>query len=324
MSNVPTFTLNTGAKIPAIGIGSWMGSYGEADRAEAMVAKALKLGYRAIDTAAGYHNEAAVGRAIRASGIPRRELFVTTKLTGEYHDNVQAGLDASLKELDLEYVDLYLVHWPHAQPNGKLVQPNEYPTVVDTWKQMEKLLETGKCKAIGVSNFDIKKIQSLLDECTVVPAANQIELHPCLPQTKVVKFCKSKGILVTAYSSLGQPNSKLANGTIPDVFFSNDKFKAIAAKHNATVAQVLLSWAVARGINVQPKSETEERLRSNLNAAAIKLDSEDTEFVDNYHKGKGLHRSLLPYHSTGNFVGVFGYTYEQLGWPMVEGGFVQE
>ncbi|KZW03672.1 aado/keto reductase [Exidia glandulosa HHB12029] len=323
MSNIPTFTLNTGAKIPAIGLGSWMGGYGEAERAEAMVAKALKLGYRAIDTAAGYGNEAAVGRAVRASGIPRSEIFVTTKLMGKNHDSVQEGFDASLKELDLEYVDLYLVHWPQASPNGNLVQPNEYPTVVDTWKQMEKLLQTGKCKAIGVSNFDIKKIQSLLDECTVVPAANQIELHPCLPQTKLVEFCKSKGILVTAYSSLGQPGGKLANGeVIPDVFFSNDKFKAIAAKHNATVAQVLLSWAVAKGINVIPKSESEERLRAN--ATVIELDAEDTEFVDNYHKGKGLHRSLLSYHSTGDFVGVFGYTYEQLGWPMVEGGFVKE
>ncbi|KZV83737.1 Aldo/keto reductase [Exidia glandulosa HHB12029] len=291
---IPTFTLNTGAKIPAIGLGAWMGTYGAQERAEAMVAKALKV------PPSG--SEAAVGRAIRASGIPRSEIFVTTKLLSQDHASVQEAFDKSLKELNVEYIDLYLVHWPQAEVNGKIVQPDEYPTIVDTWKQMENLLPTGKCKAIGVSNFDIKKIQRLIDECSVVPAANQIELHPCLPQTDLVAYCRSKGVLVTAYSSL--------------------EFRAIAAKHDATVAQVLLSWAVAKGINVIPKSESEERLRSN--ATIIELDAEDTAFVDNYHKGPGLHRSLLTYHSTGEFVGVVGYTYEQLGWDMVEGGFVRQ
>ncbi|KZV86077.1 Aldo/keto reductase [Exidia glandulosa HHB12029] len=115
---IPTFTLNTGAKIPAIGLGAWMGTYGAQERAEAMVAKALKLGYRAIDTAAGYGSEAAVGRAIRGSGIPRGEIFVTTKLLSKHHSNVQEAFDKSLKELDVEYIDLYLMHWPQAEVNA--------------------------------------------------------------------------------------------------------------------------------------------------------------------------------------------------------------
>ncbi|KZV86079.1 Aldo/keto reductase [Exidia glandulosa HHB12029] len=144
-----------------------------------------------------------------------------------------------------------------------------------------------------------QKIQRLIDdsECTIVPAANQIELHPCLPQTELVAYCQSQGILVTAYSSLGQPGGQLFSGAIiPDVFFSNQKFKAIAAKHNATVAQVLLSWAVAKGINVIPKSESEERLRAN--ATIIELDAEDTAFVDrcrSRRRRKSFHRLLATY-----------------------------
>lgn len=326
MVAIPQFTLNTGAKIPAVGLGVWMGSPGQHERAEAMCATALKLGYRAFDTASGYGNEAAVGRAIRASGVPRSEIFVTTKLGSTHHHKVAEAFETSLKALDIEYIDLYLIHWPQAAVDGKVLTPDEHPDIVDTWKDMEKLLATGKVKAIGVSNFNAERIQRLIDECTVVPAANQVELHPCLPQVALVEFCQSKNVLVTAYSSLGQPGGQISPDgstvTVPDVFFSNDRLKEIATKHAATIAQVLLSWAVARGINVIPKSENADRLRTN--ATVIQLDAEETAFLDDFHKGPGLHRSLLTYHSLADPIGVFKWTYEQLGWPMTRGGFVTQ
>ncbi|EJD49731.1 aado/keto reductase [Auricularia subglabra TFB-10046 SS5] len=323
MSSAPTFTLNTGAKIPSVGLGVWMGSFGNEERAEAMCKKALKVGYRAIDTAAGYGNEAAVGRAVRESGIPRSEIFVTTKLGNGFHDKVQEGFEASLKALDIDYIDLYLMHWPQAVVDGQVLQPDEHPTIVDTWKDMEKLLQTGKVKAIGVSNFDVKKLQRLIDECTVVPAANQIELHPCLPQFEVADFCKKHNIQVTAYSSLGQPGGKRFSDSnaVQNPLFSSEIIQAIASKHNANVGQVLLSWAVQRGVNVIPKSESEERLRANI--TLVPLNEDDMTLLNNFHKGEGLHRSLLTYHDE-KLGGVFGYTYEQLGWPMVKGGFVRQ
>lgn len=323
MSNIPSFTLNTGAKIPSIGLGVWMGAPGKGAQAEAMCAKALKVGYRAFDTAPAYDTEAAVGRAIRASGIPRSEIFVTTKLNSDHHDKVKEGFEASLKALDIEYIDLYLMHWPQAIVDGKILQPEEHPTIVDTWKEMEKLLATGKVKAIGVSNFDEKRIQTLIDECTVVPAANQVELHPCLPQFELVDFCKKHNVQVTAYSSFGQPGQVLSPGAtpVPDVFFTSDLLKGIAAKRNGNVGQVLLSWAVQRGINVIPKSESEERLRANL--TLVSLDDADMAAINSIHKGEGLHRSLLTFHDI-NLPGVVGWTYEQLGWPMVKGGFARK
>ncbi|EJD49751.1 Aldo/keto reductase [Auricularia subglabra TFB-10046 SS5] len=323
MSNIPRFTLNTGAKIPSIGVGVWMGAVGKEAQAESMCAKALKVGYRAFDTAPAYGTEAAVGRAIRASWIPRSEIFVTTKLGSDHHDKVKEGFEASLKALNVDYIDLYLMHWPQAIVDGKILQPEEHPTVVDTWREMEKLLETGKVKAIGVSNFDEKRIQTLIDECTVVPAANQVELHPCLPQFELVDFCKKRNVQVTAYSSFGQPGGIIIPGSppVPDVFFTSDLLKGIAAKRNGTVGQVLLSWAIQRGINVIPKSENEDRLRANL--TLVSLDDGDMAAINDIHKGEGLHRSLLTFHDE-KLPGGVGWTYEQLGWPMIKGGFVRK
>lgn len=325
MAAVPSFALNTGAKIPAIGMGAWMGTQGNEDRCEEMCKKALKVGYRHFDTSAGYLNEAAVGRAIRASGVPREEIFVTTKLDNYSHHKVAEALDASLELLGLDYVDLYLIHFPMAVVDGRTLQPHEHPTVVDTWREMEKAFHSGKARAIGVSNFDKSKIQRIIEECTVVPAVNQIELHPCWPQVDLVEFCKSKGIQVTAYSSLGQPGIKGFGNpdlVIPDVFFTSDTIKSIADKHGATIAQVMLTWAVTKGYNVIPKSENEERMKKNL--TLITLDAADMVTLDNFHKGEGMHRSLLGHHTTGEVVGVFGWTYEQMGWNLIKGGLVPE
>ncbi|KZV98103.1 aado/keto reductase [Exidia glandulosa HHB12029] len=305
-----------------------MGESGHADRTERMCRKATEIGYRAFDTAMGYGNEEAVGRAIEASGIPRQEIFVTTKFGKNHHHRVGEAVDESLKALGTDYIDLYLMHWPMARYNGRTVQPDEYPTIIDAWKDMEAAFFAGKVRAIGVSNFDKTKIQRIIDECRVVPAVNQIELHPCLPQKELLGFCRSKGIQVTAYSSLGQPGGKIIDGSSVlggggyDAFSQDETVNAIAAKHGATMAQVLLSWAVQQGVNVIPKTENEERMRSNL--SPITFDAEDVGALDAFHKRPGMHRSLLSYHSIEDVIGVFGWSYEQLGWSMVKGGIVPQ
>ncbi|TFL07208.1 Aldo/keto reductase [Pterulicium gracile] len=319
---LPThFTLNNGENMPVTGLGCWMGEPGQGDRVYAMCMTALKLGYRHFDTASGYGNEEFVGKALRDSGIPRNELYVTTKLPNNLHGNVREGFDESLRKLDCEYIDMYLIHWPqavagsHPGPEGKtrVLAPDEFPTIIDTWKAMEELLPTGKVRSIGVSNFSISTLSQLLPHCTVVPATNQVELHPCLPQDDLKTFCDEKGILLTAYSPLGrpEPNSKLSLFTDPDIIF-------LAAKNNITSGQLVLNWAVQRGTVVVPKSESPERLAANFQLK--KLTDEDMTALNAFHTQPGRHRSLLTFHRDD--CTVFGWTYEQLGWNMTQGGVV--
>ena len=215
------FALNTGAKIPALGLGTWQSPKGEVKRA---VAHAIKSGYRHIDAAYCYGNEDEVGEGIKegleAAGIDRSQLFVTSKLWCTYHERVEQNLDMSLKSLGLDYLDLYLMHWPVAMnPNGN---DEKFPKLadgsrdlirershVDTYKDMEKLIPTGKTRAIGVSNYSKKFLEELLPQCNIIPAANQIENHPLCPQQEIVDLCKEKGILITAYSPLGSTGSPL-------------------------------------------------------------------------------------------------------------------
>ncbi|KAG8927465.1 hypothetical protein FRC01_007448 [Tulasnella sp. 417] len=278
LSSTPLITLNNGHKMPAIGLGCWMGSYGEGERCEEMVRTALKVGYRHFDTAAGYQNEEHTGKALRESGIPRSEIFLSTKLANTDHHRVREAFEASLARLDCEYVDLYLMHWPQAQDEtgwsssptrsralgsdrivvqiiGRVLKEHENPTFVETWKEMEKLLDTGTVKSIGVSNFSVKTFDVLLPHVKIVPAVNQVQLHPYLPQLELLDYCTSKGIHPTAYSPLGQTNSPL---------FTDETIVRIAEKYGVSTGQVLLSWGVQRGTSVIPKSEKEERLRSNL------------------------------------------------------------
>ncbi|KAG8956362.1 hypothetical protein FRC04_004443 [Tulasnella sp. 424] len=300
LESTPFFTLNNGQKIPAVGLGCWMGSPGQGERCEEMVRKGLKLGYRHLDTAAGYANEEHTGKAIRESGIPRSEIFLTTKLGDRDHGRVKEALEESLSKLDCEYIDLYLMHWPQAQDsNGKTLQPEESPTYVETWKEMEKLLDTGKVKSIGVSNFSIKTLEVLLPEAKIV------QMHPSLPQRDLVDYCATKGIHITAYSPLGQVNSP---------FYTDETVTRVAEKSGITAAQVLLSWAVQRGTSVIPKSEKEERLKNNI--TIVRLDDEDFEAIENLHKRPGMNRQLI--FPSNNFIdgkrAQFGWTYEQLGW----------
>ncbi|KAF5364068.1 hypothetical protein D9756_000164 [Leucocoprinus leucothites] len=307
----------------------WMGGVGGGQRVNDMCEKALKInhysdspkaGYTHFDTASGYGNEKQVGEAIRASGIPRKNLYITTKLVNSDHHRVREGFEKSLQELDCDYIDLYLLHWPQGtiadqtKPEAgnasftRVLKPTESPTFVETYKEMEKLLETGKVKSIGVSNFSIKTLEELLPHVKVVPAVNQVEAHPCLPQDDLLKYCEQKGILFVAYSPLGRSSA----------FFEHEGIKNIAAKYNATPAQVVLSWGVQRKTVVIPKSENEQRLKDNI--TLLTLAPEDFKLVDEIHNAPGMHKSLLTYHSPEG--AVFGWSYEELGWNMTTGGVV--
>lgn len=249
MADQTTFTLNTGAKIPAVGLGTWQSEKGQVATA---VAHALKSGYRHIDAAFVYGNENEVGQGLKEafdSGIKREDVFVTSKLWCTYHRKPEECLDEGLKRLGLDYVDLYLMHWPvPMNPNGNDPLFPKHPDGSrdldtewkhwDTWKEMEKLLKTGKTKAIGVSNYSKRYLEQLLPHCTVVPAANQIENHPLLPQQEIADFCKEKGILIEAYSPLGSTGSPL---------FKEEAVTDIAKKHNVGAGTVLISYQGTSG-----------------------------------------------------------------------------
>ncbi|KAH8664661.1 aldo/keto reductase [Xylariales sp. PMI_506] len=305
------FKLNNGVQMPAVGLGCWLGAPGGGQRVYDMCSTALKAGYRHFDTADGYKNEEEVGRAIRDSAVPREEIFVTTKLNNTDHHRVREAFDRSLTALDIGYIDLYLVHWPQASIDGRFRQPDESPTIHETWDEMIKLLDTGKVRAIGVSNFGVPVLKSLLSKTKVVPAVNQVELHPYLPRVELREFCAQHDIIVTAYSPFGQPSTGKVSPLLVD-----ETIKDIANRLGTTEGQVILGWALKHGIIVVPKSENPDRLKANLNPAS--LDSFDVKLIDEIHKKDGNHRSLLTYHKPDGTV--FGWTYEQLGWELELGG----
>ncbi|KAK0714699.1 NADP-dependent oxidoreductase domain-containing protein [Lasiosphaeris hirsuta] len=265
-----TFKLNTGDQIPAIGLGTWQSKPGEVGKA---VEAALRAGYRHIDTAFGYGNEKEVGQGIRASGVPREEIWLTTKLDNPWHKRVAEGIDSSLKNLGTSYVDLYLVHWPcstNPDDNSKAYSDWDF---VDTWREMQKLVGTGKVKNIGVSNFGIKNLERLLNDpsCKIVPAVNQIELHPSNPSPKLVAYNKSKGIHSSGYSPLGSSDSPLN---------TNETILSIAKEKGRAPAQVLLLWGVQKGWSVLPKSVTESRIKANWQLDGWSLSDEDVAKID--------------------------------------------
>lgn len=289
-----TFTLNTGAKIPAVGLGTWQSDPGQV---RAAVAHAIKSGYRHIDCAYCYANEDEVGQGIKegleATGLKRSDLFITTKLWCTYHTRVEQNLDMSLKSLGLDYVDLYLMHWPVAMnPDGNHEKFPKKPDgsrdlilerkPVETYKEMEKLLGTGKVKAIGVSNFSKKFLEQLLPNVSVVPAANQIENHPLLPQQEIVDFCREKGILVQAYSPLGSTGSPL---------MKNENVIKVAGETGASPGTTLLSYHVARGVVPLPKSVTPSRIEENFKI--VKLTPEQLSALESISQA-GTQRIVYP------------------------------
>ncbi|WP_367046435.1 aldo/keto reductase [Streptomyces sp. Je 1-332] len=267
MSKVPPIILNNGVEMPQLGFGVWQVPD---DEARSAVATALEAGYRSIDTAAVYGNEEGTGKAIASSGIAREELFVTTKLwnTDQGYDSTLRAFDASLDKLGLDYVDLYLIHWP--LPSKGLA--------VDTYKAFEKIQADGRAKSIGVSNFLPEHLEQLLAETSVIPAVNQIELHPHLQQRASREFHAEQGIATEAWSPLGQGKGLLE---VPAII-------AIAQKHGRTPAQVVLRWHIQLGNVVIPKSVTPSRIKENIDVFGFELDPEDMAAISALNEDRRL------------------------------------
>ncbi|KIW06917.1 uncharacterized protein PV09_02586 [Verruconis gallopava] len=266
------FKLNTGSEIPAIGLGTWQSKPGEVREA---VKIALQKGYRHIDTAFAYGNEKEVGLGIKDSGVPREEIWITTKLDNPWHKRVEEGINASLKNLGVDYVDLYLMHWPSSSDPSDPTLKTQYKdwNFIDTWREMQKLPASGRVKNIGVSNFGIRNLERLFaaESTTTVPAVNQIELHPNCPSPKLLDYCKKKGIHCTAYSCLGSTNSPL---------YKNQDLIKLAEKKGKTVQQVLLMWGLQRGTSVIPKSVSAERIEANFDLDGWELSDEEMKQLD--------------------------------------------
>ncbi|MEU5585093.1 aldo/keto reductase [Streptomyces chrestomyceticus] len=254
MSKVPHITLNNDVAMPQLGYGVWQVPDDEAATA---VGNALEAGYRSIDTAAIYGNEEGTGKALAASGIARDELFVTTKLWNDEqgYDSTLRAFDTSLGKLGLEYVDLYLIHWPMPAKD----------TYVDTYRAFEKIYEEGRAKAIGVSNFQPAHLERLLGETSVVPAVNQVELHPQLQQSELRAFHARHNIATEAWSPLGQGKDLLKNTTVT----------GLAEKYGRTPAQIVLRWHLQLGNVVIPKSVTPSRIKENIDVFGFELDDAD-------------------------------------------------
>ncbi|OEV30205.1 oxidoreductase [Streptomyces nanshensis] len=257
MTTVPQVTLNNGVRIPQLGFGVFQIPD---DETAAAVGTALEAGYRSIDTAAVYGNEQGVGRALASSGIPREELFVTTKLWNDDqgYDETLRAFDTSLEKLGLDHVDLYLVHWP-------LPARDRY---LDTWRAMEKIHADGRARAVGVSNFQPAHLTRLLENTGVVPAVNQIELHPRLQQRELRAFHTEHGITTEAWSPLAQ-----------GALLRDPAVTAIAQAHGRTPAQVILRWHLQIGNVVIPKSVTPERIRQNIDVFDFSLSDEEVAAI---------------------------------------------
>ncbi|KAJ5622729.1 glycerol dehydrogenase Gcy1 [Penicillium herquei] len=265
---IKTYTLNTGDRIPAVGLGTWQSQPGDVSNA---VEVALRAGYRHIDAAAAYGNETEVGNGIKASGVPRNEIFLTTKLHNQWHTRVPEAIEASLRALQTDYVDLYLIHWPcSTDPNDRAnVIPNwDY---ISTWVEMQKLPATGKVKAIGVSNFGITHLERLLNHPSTKAAVNQIELHPNNPSPKLVAYNTSQGIHSTAYSCLGSTDSPL---------YKNQTLIDLAQRKGQSVQRILLKWGLQKGWSVIPKSVNLQRVRENFDIDGWELTNDDIAIID--------------------------------------------
>jgi len=291
-----SLTLNNGMKMPILGLGTWKSKPGQV---EAAVEHALRKGYRHLDCAAIYGNEAEVGAAIVASGVARSEIFITSKLWNTKHhpDDVEAACRQTLADLGVDYLDLYLMHSPVAFHRGEgslsAARGEGYPRNEDgtfkfsdihpttTWLAMEKLVKKGLTKSIGLSSFNSEQIADVLEKGSVKPVTNQVECHPYLGQAKLFAFCKERGITITAFSPLGSPDRPWAKPGEP-LLLEDPKIKAIASKHSKSTAQVLIRWQVQRGVVVIPKSVTATRIEENANIFDFQLSSEEMKEIESF------------------------------------------
>ncbi len=259
-----TYVLHNGVKIPCVGFGTWQTPNGET--AVSAVKDALKVGYRHIDTAAGYGNEESVGVAVKESGIPRKEIFVTSKLQNSHHgyDLTMQAFEETMAKLDLGYLDLYLIHWP----NPIKFRDHWEEANAGTWKAFEELYEAGKIRAIGISNFMPHHIDALLKTAKVVPMVNQIRLCPGETQPETSQYCRQHNILLEAYSPLG-------TGQV----FEVPEMKTLAEKYGKSIAQICLRWSLQMGYLPLPKSVTPSRIKENAEIFDFELSAEDVETI---------------------------------------------
>ncbi|WP_026951524.1 aldo/keto reductase [Algoriphagus mannitolivorans] len=285
-----TLSFSNGDEMPILGLGTWKSKPGEVRQA---VYWAIEAGYRHLDCAAIYQNEFEVGKGISdAIGdglVKRKDLFITSKLWNDSHrhEDVRPALEKSLNQLRLDYLDLYLIHWPIAfKPGITFAQHREeYYTYQDvpltqTWEAMQEQKEAGLANHIGVSNFNQAKLNEILALGGQKPEVNQIELHPFLPQDKLVEFCRQNEILLTAYSPLGSPDSRAEKHKNDPKLMENSLILELAEKHGVGSGSILIAWSIARGISVIPKSVSKERIISNLEAAKIELTEEDMKRIN--------------------------------------------
>ena len=287
-----------GDKLPSIGLGTWLSKKNEVYDA---VVEAIRVGYRHIDCAYIYQNEKEIGQAIQFSiksgWVKREDLFITSKLWNSDHapERVEVAIRKSLMDLQLDYLDLYLIHWPvafkseheQAKDASDLLTPDEMP-ILTTWQAMENCKKKGQAKHIGVSNFNIQKLQKLINEASIKPELNQVELHPYFQQNELVDFCKENELLVTAYSPLGSRHLVHSEAGL-----TREKIIVeIASKHACSPAQVLLAWGIERGIAVIPKSVHPIRIQENFKSINIQLSDEDIQQINslecNHRIAKGL------------------------------------
>jgi methylglyoxal/glyoxal reductase len=269
-----TTKLNNGVEMPWFGLGVFRAEEGK--EVETAVKVALENGYRSIDTAAVYQNERGVGNAIRESAVPRREIFLTSKVwnSDQGYDSTFEAFEESLEKLQTDYLDLYLIHWP----KGKLS--------VETWKAMEELYKKEKIRAIGVSNFLIHHLEDFLPECNVVPAVNQVEFHPELMQSELLEYCQNKSIQLEAWSPI-------MKGKVLDI----PVLQALAAKYQKTPVQIVLRWDIQKKVVTIPKSVKPERIISNADIFDFELSAEDMAKIDRLEKNKriGFHPDHIPF-----------------------------
>ncbi|GKU24999.1 aldo/keto reductase [Clostridium folliculivorans] len=258
------YKLSNGVEIPCVGLGTWQAENGEI--AISSVRDALEAGYRHIDTAAGYKNEESVGIAVKESGIPREEIFITSKLHNNDHgyENTMKAFGETLKKLDTDYLDLYLIHWPN---------PIKYRDCWEeanagSWKAFEELYAAGHIRSIGVSNFHPHHIEALLKTATIVPMVNQIRLCPGDTQDELVEYCKAHNILLEAYSPLGT-----------GLIFESKEMQALAEKYGKSIAQICIRWSLQMGFLPLPKSVTKSRIIENGDVFAFELSQEDVKLI---------------------------------------------